>query len=420
MRAIPRGTIILTDRQAAAAFAGLFASREGGGALVAAFEREFAAHVGARHAIAVSSGKAALALILKALRLSDGDSVVLPAWDVPEVFSLVRGMGLEPRLADIDPATLDVSPSAAARAVGGRTRVLVATHLYGNPADLDALHELATSRGLVLVEDCAQALGARYRGRPVGTLGRAALFSFGLMKSLNTLKGGMVVTDDDEVAAGVRAGLVGRRAAGAATVLADLAKSLAVKAATARLPFALATLPAIRVAEALLPGLAAGVARMRPADYESGRLDAASVTGAMHPAQAACGREGLSRLDAHAAIRRRNARRLAAALEGAPEVTLPAATPGAEPAWTHLVIRVADRDLLAARLRRSGVDTTPGYLCAGHLLPGMGGRPGDFPVAEALARQNLYLPVGPDLDGTDMDHIAAAVKRAVAAGTERR
>jgi perosamine synthetase len=174
------------------------------GPQVAAFEQAFAARIGARHAVAASYGRMAFYFILKALRLPPASEIVVPAltfWAVPEI---ARVAGLSVRFADVDPATFCMDPASLQRVITNKTRAVVPTHLYGLPCDMDAILDIAARHNLAVIEDCAHALGATYRGRPVGTFGDGALFSFQTWKPLNCSGGGMAVVRDTAVADRVR------------------------------------------------------------------------------------------------------------------------------------------------------------------------------------------------------------------------
>lgn len=411
LRRIPRGTVSLEARGVAAALGGLLARPARAARTVREFEAAFAAALGVRHAIAVASGKAALALILRSLGARPGDGVVVGAWNVPEVVSLLRGLGLRPRLVDADPDHLGPDLAAVPAAVDGGTRFLLATHLYGCPLPMDAVRALAQRHGLQVIEDGAQALGAASDGRAVGAQGCPALFSFGPLKSLNTLGGGMVTTDDDGLAARARATLAGRGPSARAAVLRALATSVALRALTGRTPFSLLTWPALRAADRLAPRLAWRLAKGRPAAWESGWLDPDRVLAPLGPAAAALGLAGLPQVAVGNERRAANAERLRAALDGTPGLRCPRPAPGTRPVWTNFVVRVPDRETLRRSLLARGVDTTPGYLVATQRL--VPGAPASFPVAAALERENLYLPVGPELDGADMDRLAALVRAAL-------
>ncbi len=186
LTAIPRyGTRVIPDTQQTIA-----ALRKDGrvveGPHLTAFEEAFAQRVEAAHAVTASFGRMAFYYLLRAMEFPPGSEIVLPAltfWVVPEV---ARVAGLRPVFADVDPRTFTLDPAALERAITPRTRAVVPTHLYGLPCDMEAIMEIARRHGLTVIEDCAHALGATWRGRPVGTIGDAGFFSFQLLKPLNT------------------------------------------------------------------------------------------------------------------------------------------------------------------------------------------------------------------------------------------
>ena len=171
---------------------------------VAAFENEFSAIVQGRHCVAVNSGTSALHLGLLAAGIGPGDEVIIPSFTFAATANAVALAGATPVFVDIDPATYCVSPEAVAEAVGPRTTALLPVHLFGHPADLPALIELAQRNGLMVFEDAAQAHLAEHSGIPVGCHGSFAAFSFYPTKNMTTGEGGMVVTEDDEIARKVR------------------------------------------------------------------------------------------------------------------------------------------------------------------------------------------------------------------------
>jgi dTDP-4-amino-4,6-dideoxygalactose transaminase len=168
-------------------------------------EQEWALRHGAADSAAVSSGTAALTLILKALDLPPGDEVLTPAYGCPAVEVAVLAARLTPIHVDIDPASYAISPAAAAAAVNPRTAALIAVHFAGQPAPVESLARVAERYGIALVEDACLAPGAVYQGRPVGSWGRAAAFSLGVRKPISAGEGGLVVTSDPVLATAVRA-----------------------------------------------------------------------------------------------------------------------------------------------------------------------------------------------------------------------
>ncbi|MCS7099462.1 MAG: DegT/DnrJ/EryC1/StrS family aminotransferase, partial [Sulfolobales archaeon] len=168
------------------------------------FEKELARYLGVKHAVAVANGTVALYLSMKALGVGPGDEVVVPDFTFFATASTVFHTGAVPVLVDIELDTYSIDVERLEEAVSDRTRAVVPVHLYGHPADMDSVLGIARERNLYVVEDCAQALGAEFRGRKVGSLGHAAAFSFYPTKSITTGEGGAVATDMDSAADLVR------------------------------------------------------------------------------------------------------------------------------------------------------------------------------------------------------------------------
>src|SRR5947207_15113910 len=176
------------------------------GPQIAAFEAAFARRHGvdAASAITAAYGRMAFYYLLKALDLPPGSEIIFPSltfWVVPE---LARAAGLTVVFADVDPQTFNLDPDSVERVVTSRTRVIVPTHLYGLPCDMDRILDIASRHNLIVIEDCAHALGATYKSRPVGTFGTGALFSFQTLKPLNCYGGGIALVQDPALAAKVR------------------------------------------------------------------------------------------------------------------------------------------------------------------------------------------------------------------------
>ena len=175
------------------------------GPQLAEFERAFERRAGSGTAIAAAYGRIAFYYILKALDLPAGSEIIFPSltfWVVPE---LARVAGLTVVFADVNPKTFNLDPGSVERLITDKTRAIVPTHLYGLPCDMDAILDIAARHSLVVLEDCAHSLGATYKGRPVGTFGTGALFSFQTLKPLNCYGGGMALVHDPALAAKVRA-----------------------------------------------------------------------------------------------------------------------------------------------------------------------------------------------------------------------
>jgi dTDP-4-amino-4,6-dideoxygalactose transaminase len=324
------------------------------------FEREFADYCEASECVGVASGTAAIQLALEAIGIGPGDEVIAPANTFIATILPVLRLGARPVLVDCDPATAMIDVELAATAVTPRTKALLAVHLYGHPADLDALGRLCDDNGIALIEDACQAHGARLRGRRVGAIGRIAAFSFYPAKNLGAYgDGGAVTTNDPALAQRVR-------------LLRDLGQ---------RRKYDFAVLGS------------------------NERLDT------IH---AAVLRVKLRRLDEWNDLRRRHAAAYAEALDGA-TLELPQSASWAEPVWHLYVVRLHEgsRDALRDALAERGIATSLHYPRPLHLEPvlaSLGHAAGDFPVAESWSERLLSLPMFPELEEEEIREVGRAIE----------
>jgi dTDP-4-amino-4,6-dideoxygalactose transaminase len=335
------------------------------GQQVAAFEAEFAAWLGAGAAVGVGNGTDALALALRAAGVGPGDEVLTSPLSAAFSALAICQIGAVPVFVDIDPRRYTLDPAQLAGARTPRTRAVMPVHLYGQPADMAPILAFAREQGLVVVEDCAQAHGARYRGAAVGTLGDAAAWSFYPSKNLGAYgDGGAVTTADAALAERVR-------------LLRNGGQSTRYRHE--------------------VPGV-------------NSRLD---------ELQAAILRVKLAHLAADNARRQAIARVYDATLAGSRTVTPPWVAEDVEPVHHLYVVRCADRDGLAGRLAAAGVGTAVHYPTPIHCQPAFGGlaRRGQFPVAEQVADEVLSLPIYPELTDEEVDVVAAALAAAAADGS---
>ena len=320
-----------------------------------AFEREFADYVGVKHGILTSNGTAALWLALKALDVKPEDEVLVPSHTAFPTVEAVCFAGAVPVFVDVDETdTVDVDDAAAK--VGSRTVGFVPVHLYGHPANLDRVQALCRDRSLWLLEDCCQSHGAAWRGRRVGSFGRAGAFSFYPSKNLTVMgDGGLVVTDDDEVAARCR--------------------------------------------------------RLR--DHGRVSKDVHAEMGfnlRCNDIQAAVGRVLLRRLDAMNDRRRELAERYARGLRALPLV-LPSETAGARHVYHLYVVRTPERDALARFLNERGIATGIHYPVPGHRQPAVEHlHPPALPRTERAVTEILTLPMSAGHTDAEVDEVIAAVR----------
>ena len=332
------------------------------GGEVAEFEEAFARYVGTRHAIGVSSGLAALELILRGYGIGPGDEVVVPAHTFVASASGISLVGATPTFADVDDAFL-LDPSSVEGAITPRTRAIIAVHLYGRPAAMDALRTIADRHGLKLIEDAAQAHGAEFDGKRVGSIGDAAAFSFYPSKNLGASgDAGAVTTDDHDLAARILA----LRNCG------QFEKN---------------------------------VHSLMPCNHRMDTIQAA-VLGVR-----------LSQLDAWNDARRKVADWYLEALSDTPVRLPPRDDARRRSVWHLFVIRTPDRATLAESLARAGVATGVHYPLPVHLQPyyrEAGGKAGAFPRAERQCETILSLPMHPNVTEDQVRYVASQITAAMA------
>jgi len=329
------------------------------GGETASFEKNFAAYCGATHAMGVANGLDAIFLILKGYGIGPGDEVIVPSNTFIATWLAVSHCGATPVPVEPVEATYNIDPARIEAAITPRTKAIMPVHLYGQPADMPAIMALARKHNLKVIEDSAQAHGARCHGGVAGQLGDAAAFSFYPGKNLGALgDGGAVTTSDDALADAVR---TYRNYGSKVKYYNDVA------------------------------GFNSRLDEMQSAllDVKLKTLD-----------------EGNARRRAIAAVYDRE-------LAGIPGLTLPHVPSWAEPVWHLYVVRHAQRDALAKALAEQGIGTIVHYPVPPHLQPAyahMGYKQGDFPISEAIHREVLSLPMGPTMSEQQALEVAQAVR----------
>ena len=336
-----------------------------GGPEVAAFEEAYADYCGAGQCVGVANGLDALHLALRAMDIGPGDEVILASNSYIATLLAVSMVGATPVLVEPDAATHNLDPARIKQAITERTKVLLPTHLYGQPADLDPMLELARKHGLKLLEDAAQAHGARYKGRRLGAHGDAVAWSFYPTKNLGAMgDAGAVTTNDPKIARRIR--LMG--------------------------------------------------------NYGSSKRYVADVKGVnsrLDPLQAAILVVKLRHLDDWNNRRRAIAALYADRLAGS-SIILPVVPEWADPAWHLYVIQSPERDEMAARLAEAGIQTLIHYPIPPHRQQAYADLElpeGAFPIAERLAESVLSLPIGPHLSREQAQQVAESVSARNVEGT---
>ncbi|TEU14774.1 MAG: DegT/DnrJ/EryC1/StrS family aminotransferase [Anaerolineales bacterium] len=323
------------------------------------FEKEFAAFCEAEHAIGVDTGTSALELILRAYDIGPGDEVITVANTFIATVLAISYAGATPVLVDADPQTYTIDVSKLEGAITPRTKAIIPVHLYGQPADMDPIIEIAQKHGLKVIEDTCQAHGARYKGRRVGSIGHAAAFSFYPAKNLGAYgDGGIIVTGDEQVAQRVR-----------------MLRNYGQREKYNHL---------VRGFNRRLDTLQAAVLRVK-----------------------------LRYLDDWNDARRQHAGQYDQLLASTPLV-LPLEADYAESVYHLYVVRTDNREALRDYLHEQGIATGIHYPIPVHLQPAyqeLGYRKGDFPVSERYAEQVVSLPMYPELTPEFIDHVVEAIKQ---------
>ncbi|HUQ47293.1 MAG TPA: DegT/DnrJ/EryC1/StrS family aminotransferase [Gemmatimonadaceae bacterium] len=336
------------------------------GPFIREFENLFAARVGRKHGVAVCNGSAALDAALAAMNLAPGDEVIMPTFTIISCATAITRLGAIPVLIDCESDTWNMNVSAVEARITPKTRAIMVVHLYGLPVDMDPILDIAKRHNLQVIEDAAEMIGQTYRGKPCGSFGELSTFSFYPNKHVTTGEGGMVVTDDDELAEKLR--------------------------------------------------------RLRNLGFSPPRRFVHEELGwnfRMTNLQAAVGLAQLERLDEFVAKKRHIFARYTKLLSGTPGIELPVAEKdfATNINWVYGIV-IADEvsfdaEEAMARLAKLGVGTRP-FFWPMHEQPvylRMGFFAGEqHPNAERIARRGFYLPSGLALSDAQMDKVAAAVK----------
>ena len=332
------------------------------GPQVAAFEQELASYCGRRFGVGVASGTDALMLALRACGVGRDAEVIVPAFSFIASAGAVSALGARPVFAEIDPATFNLNPAEIESRITPRTRAILVVHLYGLPAEMDPIVQLAARRGLRVLEDNAQAIGASYKGRKTGSLGEFGCISFYPTKNLGAYgDAGMILTDSAETAARLR---------------------------TLR-------------------------------DHGQNRKYIAEEQGwntRLDEIQAAVLRVKLRHLDRWKAARHQHAARYTQLLGGLPGVVTPQVPAGAEHVYHQYTIRVPQRDRVKQFLADRGIASAVYYPVPLHLQPlyaDLGYKRGDLPEAERAADEVLSLPVYPELTSAQIERVAETLAAAL-------
>lgn len=347
------------------------------------FERLVAARAGTQQAVAVSSGTAGLHLVMQALGVGPGDEVITTPFSFIASSNCILYVGARPVFVDLCPKSLNMDPAQVEAAITPRTRAILAVETFGNPTHMDAYAAIAARHEIPLIEDCCEALGTTYKGRPCGSFGRVGVFGFYPNKQITTGEGGMVVTDDER--------------------LADLCRSMRNQGRA--------------VAPSPTPESdPTAVSRTIGAWLRHERL---GYNYRLSEVNAALGVAQMRRFDEILAKRRRVAERYIERLMSNPNIMLPTLTPETVMSWFVFVVRLEtsytqeERDRIIKGMRNHDIGAADYFPCI-HLQPfyreRFGYKPGMFPIAEAVSTRTLALPFYNDLSDRELDLVVQTLE----------
>ncbi|OQA56598.1 MAG: dTDP-3-amino-3,6-dideoxy-alpha-D-galactopyranose transaminase [Candidatus Omnitrophica bacterium ADurb.Bin277] len=398
IKVIPRRKIKFYPNEDLDILKAIFSPGFPAGSQISLFERVFSEYLGGGEAVATCSGRQALKLILESQDLREGDEILFPAYTLFDLVKMIEEMKLKPVFADIDPKTFNMSPEAVAQKITPKTRVIVATHIFGVPCRIQEICRLADAKGIMVVEDCAHALGAESRGRKVGNFGKAAFFSFSMGKQINAFGGGMIYSPDKKIIGFCRSKIF--------SYIPGKIETLA-SATTAYLE-RIAVLPFF---SKLLLGSRKHV-EFFIEFYRKTKNKTRAWNKSLSPLQSMIGRKQLEGIGKDLEIREARARLYRDLLSG--NFLFQEVAPGDISANCYFVVRSKKKcplGPLAQALIKAGVDVGICGEIMDHCPKALGVSANDYPVTDMAEAGNLLLPFYSDLDEKEIRYIAATANK---------
>lgn len=354
------------------------------------FEKQFAEYIGTNHAISVGNGTDALVLALKAIGIEEGDEVITSPFTFFATAEAISAVGGTPVFVDVLKDTFNIDPSKIEEKITDKTKAIIAVHIFGQCADMDAINEIAKKHNLKVVEDACQAIGGSYKGRKVGTLGDVACFSFFPTKNLGCAgDGGMIVTSDDNIAIiakALRTHGSGENGQKAYNLLNNISEEVTTESSNANDTI------------------------YNPLKYynyligHNTRLDAI---------QAAILKVKIEKIDEWNERRRQIAKIYDEALKDT-ELVTPSVDSHVSPVYHMYILQSENRDEVIAKLTKAGIATGIYYPVPLHLqkvYTNLGYKEGDMPVAEYLSHRTFAIPVYPELNEEQINYIIESIKK---------
>lgn len=375
---------------------------------VSEFEHRFATYIGSKYAVMVPSARYGFYLLLQAMGIGEEDEVIIPALTYFAIPAMVPLLGAKPVFADVGLRSHVLDPASFSQAITEKTKVVVPTHLFGTPCDMEKISAIAKSHNIKIIEDCAQSTGAKFDGQRVGSFGDAAYYTFGLTKNITTLSGAMITTNDPEIARFVRSKIEEGGYGSLKKSVKEALTGFAMMVATHPKIYWATVHPAIRVGNILGKdpiherfGEAEKRYDIIPSYYQD--------EGKALAVQAAVGMKQLDRIEELNGARVVNGLALDRSLQDIAGLTTPDYPKKAEPIYMSFVVHHSDRKSLEKELRKRGVDTTTGYMNDLSDHPLFPEYKCSCPNAKKANAELLHIPVHPNLSECDREHIIRSV-----------
>ena len=401
---IPRQCVVLPDKSSKLFIKYLLKNEPRDVDKVSKFEKEFAKYVGVRYAIATSSARVGLYLILNALGIGIADEVILSSYNSVIVPNILLILGIKPVFVDVDPQTHTMNPKLIEPKITERTRAVIVTHTEGQPCDMYPILKIAKKYGLKIIEDCAHAFGAEYKNKKVGSFGNAAIFSFGIGKHINTLGGGMLVTSDEKLAQIIRTQIDTFDNPSKTKLLKKNVLTNIVSFLTRPLIFGLFVYPLTVFANAFGKDIITSLFEERKIVTEIPKWHLTKYSNF----QAIIGLKQLKSLEKNIERRVKNANLFDKYLSK--KIKRQRKIPKTKSAYLNYSIQVKDRKKIIRELLIHGIDTQPTWMesCSSRtIFKSMA----DCPVSDVLEKSILYLPIYEALDGARILYIANTLNK---------
>lgn len=409
-KAYPRHSVDISRKEYEKILSLLFSSKMLNGNYVSRFESLFAEYVNVRYAISMPSARLGLYALLKYFNFPEGSEVIMTPFTHWSIFSVIKSCGLKPVFVDIDESTYNITPAMVKDNITKKTRLLIITHIWGQPCEMDGFIDIKREFGIKIIEDCAMASGATYNNKKVGSFGDASIFSFGKAKSISTFGGGMFCTGNSAICDGIRNIMLDFKDEKRGSLLVNIINTVIAGILTKPPIFFMSLYPIMRLFNLRDP--------YNPIEHKK---DASIFLDDIPNAwkikysniQAAIGIEQLKNLDLRNEIRIENSGFLNESLSSIGGIGLPLARPEVKHIYLYyalLIKRNISLDAIRKKLLTMGVDSQLNELTSSNELEIFGVNSKDYPVFNRISRNLLIIPNGINLNRRDIEYVGSAFK----------